>query len=162
MPAAQQNRTTINARRFAALLAGFDTGNASEVEALAKARALRRLAMDANMRIVDALELPDVRAAIDAQLQPLRFESPDLQVVMERAEALREELTERTRNVRELSDRLREQEEMNAALRADLANAKKACMRWRPSFGVPCWEFELFVVCFAVGIWLGELSRLFF
>jgi len=43
MPGAQNN-PVIDAKRFAALLAGFDTGNGSEEKALAKGRALRRMA----------------------------------------------------------------------------------------------------------------------
>ena len=110
MPRAQTN-PTINARRFAALLAGFDTGNGSEEEALAKARVLRRMAADAGMRVVDAMELPEVKQAVDDQMRPARTESPALREALEQAAALREELTERTRDVRELADLLRRREE---------------------------------------------------
>ena len=110
MPNAQTN-PKINARRFAALLAGFDLGNGSEEEALAKARVLRRMAADAGMRLVDVMELPEVKRAIDDQLHPAREESAELRDALREAAALREELTERTRNVRELADLLRQREE---------------------------------------------------
>ncbi len=110
MPNAQNN-TKVNARRFAALLAGFDLGNTSEEEALAKARVLRRMAADAGMRLVDVMELPDVKQAIDEQLHPAREESAELRDALQEAAALREELTERTRDVRKLADLLRQREE---------------------------------------------------
>src|SRR5580693_2886446 len=106
MPTAQRNPKVLNASRFAALLAGSDTGNACEEEALSKFRALRRMAVEANMRIVDALVMPDVRQAIDAQMQPLRLECGDLQNAIEEAAILREELTERTRDVRRMAELL--------------------------------------------------------
>jgi hypothetical protein len=106
MPTTQHNSKAINARRFAALFAGFDTGNASDEEALSKGRALRRMAADNNLRIVDLLEMPEIRQAIDDQMQPLRKNGRDLETAMEQAAALREELTERTRNVRALAEML--------------------------------------------------------
>src|SRR5580698_5334590 len=106
-----QNKPKIDARRFAALLAGFDTSNGSEEEALAKVRALRRMAEAIGMRVVDVMELPEVKQAIDAQMGPKRQEGPALREALEQAAAMQEELTERTRNVRELAERLRQQEE---------------------------------------------------
>jgi hypothetical protein len=113
MPSAQTN-SKINARRFAALLAGFDLGNGSDEEALAKARALRRMAAEAGMRLVDVMELPEVKQAIDDQLHPSRQESAELRDALEQAAALREELTERTRDARRLAEMLREREEETA------------------------------------------------
>jgi hypothetical protein len=110
MPNAQNN-PKIDARRFAALLAGFDLGNPSDEEALAKARVLRRMAGAAGMRLVDVMELPDVKQAIDDQLHPARKESDALREALEQAAALREELTERTRDVRKLAELLRQREE---------------------------------------------------
>jgi predicted nucleic acid-binding Zn-ribbon protein len=106
MPTTQHNPKTAHARRFAALMAGCDLGNASEEEALGKFRALRRMAADSGLRIVDVLELPDVKQAIDDQMQPRRQESAALQKAMEQADALREELTARTRDVRKLAELL--------------------------------------------------------
>src|SRR5579883_2039517 len=120
MPAVNTN-PILNARRFAALLAGFDTGNGSEEEALSKARSLRRMATAAGMRIVDVLELAEVKKAIDDQMKPARTESPALQEALELATALREELTERMRDVRMLAERLRQQEETTEAMRQQLA-----------------------------------------
>jgi hypothetical protein len=60
------------------LVAGFDTGNPSEAEAMAKVRALRRMVAGKTLpdgtllRFVDAWELPEIRVAIDRQLQPVR------------------------------------------------------------------------------------------
>jgi uncharacterized membrane protein YccC len=110
MPSAQNN-PGIDARRFAALLAGFDLGNACEEEALSKARVLRRMAANAGMRVVDVMELPEVKRAIDDQLRPKRTESAGLREALEQAAALREELTERTRDVRKLAELLRQREE---------------------------------------------------
>ena len=104
MPTVQQKPKSINARRFAALFAGFDTGNASEEEAMSKGRALRRMAADANMRIVDVLEMPEVRQALDDQMQPARGESKEMQKALEQMAALREELTARTRDVRRMAE----------------------------------------------------------
>jgi len=123
MPNAQQN-PAISARRFAALLAGFDTGNGSEEEAVAKARVLRRMAADAGMRIVDVMELPDVKRAIDDQIRPARTESPALREALERSLALQAELTERTRDVSQLAERLRQEEEKTETLNRELAASR--------------------------------------
>lgn len=64
--------TKNEAQRFAALMAGFDTGNPSEEEAASKGRVLRRMAAEKNVRLVDAWELPEIREAIDKQLEPAR------------------------------------------------------------------------------------------
>jgi hypothetical protein len=80
MATAQEHRTFTDeeAERFAALMAGFDTGNPSESEAMGKVRALRRMVAAKTLpdgtplRIVDAWELPEIREAIDRQLQPVR------------------------------------------------------------------------------------------
>jgi hypothetical protein len=119
MPNAQNN-PAINARRFAALLAGFDTGNGSEEEALAKGRALRRMAADVGLRVVDVMELPEVKQAIDDQMRPARTESPALQEALHRALALQDELTERTRDVRQLAELLSQQEERAEELSREL------------------------------------------
>jgi hypothetical protein len=76
MPGTAQNG--LEPKRFAALWAGCDTGNASEAEALSKFRVLRRMAMAENLRIIDAMGRADVMQALDAQLQPEREESPEL------------------------------------------------------------------------------------
>jgi hypothetical protein len=76
MPDAVQSG--LEPKRFAALWAGCDTGNASEAEAVSKFRALRRMAIAENLRIVDAMGRADVMQALDAQLQPVREESAEL------------------------------------------------------------------------------------
>ena len=62
------------ARRFAALMAGFDTGNPSDLEAMGKGLMLRRMVAEKKIRLVDAWELPEIREALDAQLEPVRAE----------------------------------------------------------------------------------------
>jgi hypothetical protein len=120
------NNPAINAKRFAALLAGFDTGNSSEQEAVAKGLALRRMAAAAGMRVVDVMELPDVKQAIDDQLRPNRQEGPALQQALEQAAQLQEELTERTRDTRQLAELLKEQKEKNEELDRELEQARSA------------------------------------
>jgi hypothetical protein len=69
---------SFDAERFAALWAGFDTGNANEAEAVGKARALRHMATAAGLRVIDVMGRTEVIEALDAQLQPLREDSPEL------------------------------------------------------------------------------------
>lgn len=156
MPNAQHN-PAIDARRFAALLAGFDLGNACEEEALSKGRALRRMAASAGLRIVDALELPEVKCAVNDQLHPARTEGSQLQEALERAEALGEELTERTRDVRELAELLTQAETETEVLRGELARAQSRPAAGRaasvisaPSPGAQHWAFEAGTVLLAL------------
>ena len=139
MPTTQHNPKTAHARRFAALMAGCDLGNASEEEALGKFRALRRMAADSGLRIVDALELPDVKQAIDDQMQPRRQESPALQSALEQATALREELTARMRDVRKMAELLAEAR--NAP--AGRVTPSRQCSEAAHSFGAQSWVFEV-------------------
>jgi hypothetical protein len=107
MPVTQQQAlfTSEEAGRFAALWAGFDTGNASEAEAMGKGRALRRMVAAKGVRLADAYELPEIRAALDAQMQPVRQAMPDVA-------ALQEELTARMADVRKLATDLAGCEEL--------------------------------------------------
>ena len=100
------NSNGFDARRFAALISRFDMGNPSEEEAMNAARAMRRMAETAGLRVVDALERPDVRQALDDQMKPVRQDSGALQEARIEAETLRRELTERTRDVRKLAEQL--------------------------------------------------------
>jgi hypothetical protein len=65
-----------------------------------------------NIRLVDALELPEIRKALDDQMQPDRKEGPDLQAALEQAAALREELTARIRDVRTLAEEVTQLKEL--------------------------------------------------
>jgi hypothetical protein len=121
-----QSKPDIDVHRFAAVLAGFDICNSSDEEALTKALVLRRMAAKARMRIVDLLELPDVKLAVDAQLGPERKESPALQQAVTHAASLQEELTERMRDVRRLAEQLRRQEERSEELGRELALARSS------------------------------------
>lgn len=132
MATTRQNTKAFDAKRFAALLAGFDLGNMSEEEAAIKGREMRRMAAKAGMRIVDLMELPDVRKAIDDQMQPARNKDGHLHAALEQAAALREELTERTRDVRKLAELLRGEKEASASRREEWsAMQSKAGQRQR-------------------------------
>jgi len=163
MGATQHNPNSVNARRFAGLFAGFDVGNGSDEEAASKGLALRRMASDAGMRIVDVLELPDVRQALDDQMQPKRNEKAVLEKAREQTNALRTELLERTRDVRMLAEKLREQEDAAQVLREELAALKgKRAVRSHvaapsnviraPTLGAQSWVFECAGVVLALGL----------
>lgn len=94
------------AERFAALMAGFDTGNPSDAEATGKAKALRRMASAAGLRIVDALELPEIRQAIDEQMQPVRHQG-DVSALQAENEDLRARLAVVVPKVTELAEELK-------------------------------------------------------
>jgi len=64
--------TKDEAQRFAALTAGCDMGNPSDPEAVGKFLVLRHMVAEKKIRLVDAWELPEIRAAIDKQLEPTR------------------------------------------------------------------------------------------
>ena len=146
MPTAQQKPKSINARRFAPLFAGFDTGNASEEEAMSKGRALRRMAADANMRIVDVLELPEVRQALDDQMQPVRGESKEMQKALEQLALLREELTARTRDVRRMAELLAKKQSGQTIPTAPACESGDAAH----SLGAQSWVFEVGAVLLAL------------
>ncbi len=65
--------------------AGFDIGNQNEAEAMSKGRAVRRMLAGKTfddgtpLRLVDALELPEIRQALDDQMQPVRVHVAALQ-----------------------------------------------------------------------------------
>lgn len=146
MPTVQQKPKSINARRVAALFAGFDTGNASEEEAMSKGRALRRMAADANMRIVDVLELPEVRQALDDQMQPVRGETKEMQKALEQLASLREELTTRSRDVRRMAELLAKKQSGQVVQTAPAREPGDAAH----SFGAQSWVFEVGAVVLAL------------
>jgi hypothetical protein len=148
-----QNNSGLDARRFAALLAGFDLGNGSEEEAISKGRALRRMAANAGVRIVDLLELPDVKKAVDEQMQPRREESTDLKEAQERAALLEDELRDRMQDVTNLAELLRQEKETSESLRQRAGRPGQGgngATASSPSFGVPSWGFEAGTVLLAV------------
>jgi len=155
MATTQPNPKPLNARRFAALFAGFDTGNVCEEEALGKGRALRRMAAENNLRIVDLLELPDVRKALDAQMQPVRRSGPELQAALEQVAALRTELTERTRDVRTLVEKLTKlQAGQRGATRTSTFIGDVS-----HSFGAQSWVFEIAFVVLAFVLLVASAFR---
>lgn len=120
MATAQQSQSS-SARRFAGLFAGSDVGNSNEEEAVGKFRAMRRMALLENSRIIDLLERPDVRKAIDDQMQPVRQDGSALQEALEACTALTNELTERMRDVQRLAELARIKGAEAAELREELA-----------------------------------------
>ncbi len=98
--------TVAEAERFAALMAGFDTGNPSEAEAMGKGRLLRRMADEKKIRLVDAFELPEIRQAIDVQSQPNRQPVPDVAPMQAEIDDLRNKLAVAMPKVRELAEEL--------------------------------------------------------
>jgi hypothetical protein len=108
MPATQQEPqfTTEEAQRFAALMAGFEIGNSSEAEAVGKGGMMRRMLSAKGLRIVDALELPEIRQAIDDQLQPVRTTVTDSAALHAELEDLRGKLAFVVPKLREVTERL--------------------------------------------------------
>ena len=171
----------VNPKRAAALLAGFDTGNSCEAEAMSKGLALRRMAAESKIRIVDLLEMPEVRRAVDEQMQPKRAQCQELQTALENGAALRQELTERTRDVRKLAGLLKRQETTIAALREELTEATRAASREPPrplkpesnqraaaasvsntgshSFGAQSWVFEFAAIVTALVLTVVAMFR---
>jgi len=113
-----------DAARFAALMAGFDIGNASEAEAMNKGRAMRRMAAAAGLRLVDALERADVKQALDAQLQPIREDSQELKdafaKIAELAKTLADERESGARQARAIEAQLQQAQAKTAELSAAL------------------------------------------
>lgn len=155
MPTNRQQSKPVNPRRFAALLAGFDLANPSEEEAISKARALRRIAAESNQRIVDLLEMPDVRKAIDEQMQPRRQQSPVLAEAVRESDALRAELTARTRDMRKLAEMLTRARRENTRCGSRSYSVAPS----RHSFGAQSWIFEAIAVLVALGLILVSAFR---
>ena len=105
MPGGAQNG--LEPDRFAALWAGCDTGNGNEAEAVNKFRALRRMAVRDNVRIVDLMGRADVMAALDTQLQPVREESPELREAFGKVTQLADALAREREITSQLRERLR-------------------------------------------------------
>jgi len=179
MPVAQ-NKPEIDAHRFAAVLAGFDICNSSDEEALTKGLALRRMAVKAGMRIVDLLEVPEVREAIDAQLSPKRKPDPALREALELTSALQEELTERIRDVGNLAEQLRRQEAKNDELERALSGAHSSASTPGPAprnaapfpspaparsparaasrRAIPMWSVQLGAAAMALGLLVSSVA----
>jgi hypothetical protein len=106
------------AERFAALWAGFEAGNPSEAEAMGKGRALRRMVADRSLRVIDALELPEIKQALDDQLQPVRLPVPALATLQAENDELRNKLAEVVPEVTRLAEALTREMELTARLNA--------------------------------------------
>lgn len=92
------------AQTIASLWAGWETGNASEAEAMAKVRVLWRKCGEKKTRIIDMLELPEIRLAIDQQLSPVRGPCPSCAALQGELQEAETKLTERERQTRKLID----------------------------------------------------------
>jgi hypothetical protein len=103
---------------FAKYMARFDLGNPSEAEAMNAGRFLRRLLVKKGVRLVDAMGRADVMQALDAQLEPVREESP--------------ELKEAFGQITQLADALARERELTAELRGELSAVPVAGMSARP------------------------------
>jgi hypothetical protein len=103
MPVTQQQPifTADESERFAVLWAGFDVCNSNDAEAKNKGNALRRMMAGKkfedgrDVRLVDAFELDEIRAALDDQMQPARqplANAADVAVLEEKLQNLEEQL----------------------------------------------------------------------
>jgi hypothetical protein len=150
MPTPQQEPkfTQEEAQRFAALWAGFETVNPSEHEAMAKGRMMRRVAAAKGLQVVDALELPEIRKAIDDQLQVVRAANTDSAAKAE-VEELRGKLAVVVPKLREMTEALAREKELTAKLRGQSRPAQSSVVT-SPSLGAQSWLFEVEVVVAAL------------
>jgi hypothetical protein len=82
-----------------------------------------------NIRLIDALELPEIRKAIDAQLQPVRQPVPDVAALKKEIEDLRGKLAVAVPKVRELAALLKKERNGQGVLWATwIALALDACI----------------------------------
>jgi hypothetical protein len=133
MPATQQQLkfTAEEAQRFASLMAGGDTPNPSEAEAVGKLRMLRRMAVAKGLRLVDVFELPEIRKAVDDQLQPVRGTNTDAAAKAE-VEELRGKLAVVVPKLREMTEALTREKELTAQLHGRLQTAQQKRSRPAP------------------------------
>lgn len=99
-----------DAQEFAKLMARFDTGNASEAEAVSAARMMRRMVASEGLRFVDVMERAEVKKALDAQLQPVREDSAELKEAFAKITELAKALAQErgiTAQLQQECDRLR-------------------------------------------------------
>jgi hypothetical protein len=124
----------MDAERFVSLWAGWETGNPSEAEAMAKGRAMRRMADADGLRIIDALELPEVRKAIDDKLQPARQAMPDAAALKAENDELRGKLSEAVPKLRNVTEELTARmQELQGAQQA-IAEQRDINVRWSAAY----------------------------
>lgn len=150
MPATPQEQkfTGEEPQRFAALAAGFETGN-PEPEAVSKGRMMRRMAEAKGMRLVDVYELPEIRKALDDQLQPVRSPVPDVAALQAELEDLRAKLAFAVPKLREVTERLtKERTELveNVALLLFCCGVDLLAWRTAGIFGVVVANVVLFLL----------------
>ncbi len=140
-----------------ALVAGFEIGNQSEAEAIGKGRMMRRMAVAKGLRLVDVFELPEIRKAIDDQIQPVRAANTDSAAKAE-AEELRGKLAVVVPKLREMTEALTREKELTAQLRRrSPAQQQHGAVSIgavsgidSPSLGAQSWLFEVAVVVAAL------------
>lgn len=116
MPDAQ-GQNAFDPQRFAAVWAGYDTGNSNDAEAKGKGQELRRMALAEKTRVIDLMGRADVMAALDAQLLPVREKTPDTAALETECAELRAKLAAVVPKATELADELRREKELTARLR---------------------------------------------
>jgi hypothetical protein len=143
------------AQTFAGMWAGFDIGNASEAEAMAKGRILRRKAEEKNLRLIEVLELPEIRAAIDHQMSPKRGPCPACEAAQNAAEAAQAKLAEREKQTRKLI------EDFEARLKEKARAARQRTQHHRGiaeflgfAWGYPEWRMALLLALILGSPWL--------
>src|ERR1700676_5284850 len=136
---------------FAKLMARFDTGNASEAEAVSAARMMRRMVASEGLRFVDVMERADVKKDLDAQLQPVREDSAELKEAFAKVTELAKALAQE----REISTRLREQ---LAACSASGANPSAPAAGVSPGSLVNGW-LEAFAAALAAALMIAAALK---
>lgn len=129
---------------------------------MSKGLAMRRAAAASGIRVIDALQLPEVQKALQKQMGVECKELCRLEAAAAEVPALRKELTERTNNVRRLADQLKAERERGDALREELSQVRVPLgfRRTRSrryavkSFGVPSGSIEFAVIAAALALLL--------
>jgi hypothetical protein len=157
MPASQQEPkfTEQEAQRFASLMAGGDTPNPFEAEAVGKLRVLRRMAAAKGLRLMDVFELPEIRKAIDEQLQPVRAANTDAAAIAE-IEELRGKLAVVVPKLREVTEALTREKQLTAKLRGQSQPAQRRQGRSAPAPRGRYWFIE--ILCFVGALVLEILD----
>lgn len=120
MGTAQQQPKPVDPERLAALMGRYDTSNPSEDEAMNAARMIRRMVGSAGVRLVDTLERPDVKEALDRALQPVRSpvqDSPALLAAQQETKELHDMLSVVVPKLRDVTEALMREMELTAQLR---------------------------------------------
>jgi hypothetical protein len=160
MGTAQQQPKPVDPERLAALMGRYDTSNPSEAEAMNAARMMRRMVGSAGVRLIDALERPDVREALDRALQPVRSpvqNSPALLAAQQETKELHDMLSVVVPKLREVTEALMREMELTAQLRE---HGSKTCAGVDLGCGEP-FRRGLIAVVTALAIWMLVASAFY-